>query len=142
MFCRYIKEVMLSNMSAIPLTFSWRLAQDTPTNSEFVILPAKGTVLPNGKQKLTLEFLPQTVQKYNLSLVMDLPGISDCVASIPVTGECAVPLISLKDAVVDFGQCYLQYPYRNTLTLVNESKLPAKFEVVPQVGSAIHECVL
>ena len=51
---------------------------------------------------------------------------------IPILAECCVPKVSLLADTLDFGECFLRYDYTLTLTLANESKLPAKFEVLPQ----------
>jgi hypothetical protein len=130
----YSAELTLTNTSAIPLPYMWRMSDEGPTGREFAILPARGTVLPHGRSKIRVEFQPQTVQHYSLSLFMDMPGVGERVLALPVTGECAVPLLRVKEEQVDLGQCFLNYPYQGTFTLVNDSKLPAKFEVLAQVG--------
>jgi len=82
-----------------------------------------------------VELRPQAVQKYSLQLVMDMPGVADAAASLPITAECAVPLISLAqdDKLLQFGEVFLRHPYSRDFSLVNQSKLPAKFEVLAQV---------
>lgn len=57
--------------------------------------------------------------------------------TIPIKAECAVPMITLESSVVDFGECFVRYPYKKTIKMFNESKLPAKFEIVPQVRAWI-----
>jgi hydrocephalus-inducing protein len=123
----------VTNTSAIPLPYSWHFAEDVPAAREFVCLPAKGTILPYGSQAVSLEFCPQSVQHYDLTLVMDMPGISDSAMLLPVKAECAVPLVVLDKGVLEFGECFLGYPYHSTFKLLNESKLPAKYEVLQQV---------
>ena len=54
---------------------------------------------------------------------------------LPIRAECAVPKLMLQSPILSFGECFMRYPYKQLLTLVNESKLPAKFEIQPQVGS-------
>lgn len=94
------------------------------------VLPAKGTVLPCGKQRITVEFVSHTVQKYTAhNLVLDIPGVASEQLSIPLRAECAVPKISLEVNPLEFGSCFMRYPYKRTLKLSNHSKLPAKFEV-------------
>ena len=135
---RYTQEIMLTNTGAIPLTYHWHMAdENSPAAKDFTILPAKGTVLPYAKQKTTVEFQPTSVQRYNLTLLMDIPGVAEAAAKLPVLGECAVPIISLVPGGehLQFGQVFLRHPYMQQLMLVNESKLPAKFEVLPQVGT-------
>lgn len=34
---------------------------------------------------------------------------------------------------VDFGRCFLKYPYEKTVQLVNHDDLPGCYEVLPQV---------
>ena len=133
--CRYTQAINVSNTSAIPLPYSWRFAEDIPAAREFACLPAKGTILPYGSQSMSLEFCPQSVQQYNLTLVMDMPGISDSAALLPLKAECAVPLVTLDKEVLEFGECFLGYPYHSSFKLLNESKLPAKLEVLQQVNT-------
>lgn len=70
---------------------------------------------------------------------MDIPNVADVAAKLPVQGECAVPLISLApgDDLLQFGQVYLRHPYNKSFTLVNDSKLPAKVEVLLQVSQTV-----
>jgi len=63
---------------------------------------------------------------------MDLPLVGEAVARIPITAECCVPRVSLLQETLDFGSCFLRHEYTLPLVLSNESKLPGKFEVVPQ----------
>eukprot|EP00775_Hariotina_reticulata_P008964 gene8964-9139_t len=132
---RYHQEILLSNAGAIPLPFQWHVANELdPGAKEVTILPVKGIVLPYASQTVRVEFRPQAVQKYSLQLVMDMPGVADAAASLPITAECAVPLISLAqdDKLLHFGEVFLRHPYSRDFSLVNQSKLPAKFEVLAQ----------
>ena len=61
------------NTSEIPMRFAWRVPEDAGENKEFQVVPQKGTILPSGKQKIGVEFVSQTVQRYNHSLLMDIP---------------------------------------------------------------------
>jgi len=72
---RYTKELMVANTSEIPMRFSWRVPADTAEDKEFQIIPQKGSILPGGKQKIGIEFVSQTVQRYNQDLVMDIPMV-------------------------------------------------------------------
>jgi hypothetical protein len=128
--------MLLSNAGAIPLPFQWHVANELdPGAKELTILPVKGVVLPYANQTVRVEFQPQAVQKYSLQLVMDMPGVADAAATLSITAECAVPLISLaqEDKLLQFGEVYLRHPYSRNFSLVNQSKLPAKFEVLAQV---------
>lgn len=74
---RYTKQITLTNTSAIPLVYIWRLsdasgagsggaaiprgpsAAASPSCREFSVIPSKGTVLPGGAQQVLIEFMPQ-----------------------------------------------------------------------------------
>lgn len=178
---RYTKELTLSNLSEIPLRFSWRVPEDEEADprefqvrgvralAEMVhrsrgaktespsggpasqipgicrclctvpaqVLPQKGTVLPHGKQRVTVELVSHTVQKYQSHhLVLDIPGVASDQLSVPLRAECAVPRISLECNPLEFGNCFVRYLYKRSLKLTNQSKLPAKFEVLPQDNSS------
>jgi hypothetical protein len=134
--CRYTQQLKLRNTGAIPLEFRWHMADETTyTARDFTVLPAAGAVLPQAKQVIQVEFLPQSVQHYNLSLVMDIPGVTNAAAAVTLQGECAVPIIRLAEGneLLQFGDVFVHYPYSQQFTLLNDSKLPAKFQVLPQV---------
>ncbi|EFJ42226.1 hypothetical protein VOLCADRAFT_67248 [Volvox carteri f. nagariensis] len=134
---RYTKEFTLTNTSEIPLRFLWRVPTDHEEPREFQILPAKGTILPHGRVKINVEFISRTVQRYRTELVMDIPGVAERQLVLPLTAECAVPKLSLYSRTLEFGECSLRYPYKQEMRIVNESKLPAKFEVLPQEPNSL-----
>ena len=43
-----------------------------------------------------------------------------------------MPKLTLSSPVLEFGEVYLRHPYKRVVRLVNDSKLPAKYEVLPQ----------
>lgn len=134
---RYTQQLELTNTGAIPLDFRWHVAEETSyTARDFTVLPASGTVLPRAKQVIQVDFQPQSVQHYNHSLVMDIPGVMNAAARVALKGECAVPIIRLADSneLLQFGDVFVHYSYSQQFTLLNDSKLPAKFEVLQQVG--------
>ena len=80
----------------------------------------------------------QAVQRYTLTAALDQPGIADAAGAVRVSAECAVPLLTVQPAggALEFGEAFLGHPYSATFTLVNDSKLPGKFEVLPQVQTS------
>jgi len=80
---RHVRELLLTNTSAVPLAYNWRLLEDPliaggatgggasgtaagasssssqQQQPEFTVLPARGTVLPGGVQRIQIEFMPQ-----------------------------------------------------------------------------------
>lgn len=137
---RYTQQMELTNTGAIPLDFHWHMANETTyTARDFTVLPASGTVLPRASQTIQVEFQPQSVQHYSVSLVMDIPGVMSAATKVALKGECAVPMIKLAEGneLLQFGDVFVHYPYIQQFTLVNDSKLPAKFEVLQQVGDSL-----
>lgn len=97
------------------------------------ILPVKGSILPHGKQRIAVEFVSQQVQRYAAhNLVLDIPGVESNKLAVPIRAECAVPRITLQAPTLELGDVFIRHPYKTTLRLANQSKLPAKFEVAPQ----------
>lgn len=50
------------------------------------------------------------------------------------SNRCIVPSLHLVNTEVDFGRCFLKYPYEKTVQLVNPDDLPGCYEVLPQVS--------
>ena len=44
-----------------------------------------------------------------------------------------VPPIQVDTPLLDFGRCFINYPYERIVELSNESNLAAKYELVAQV---------
>ena len=45
-----------------------------------------------------------------------------------------VPEICVETPIIDYGRCFIRYPYEKMVVLKNETDLPAKYELLPQVG--------
>ena len=52
--------------------------------------------------------------------------------------RCVVPVINVKSPVLDFGRCFIRHPYERMVELYNDSDLPAKYDLVPQVNIEFH----
>jgi hydrocephalus-inducing protein len=130
--CRYSKDFQITNTSEIPLQFTWRVENGDRTHKEFNIIPERGAVLPGHTQTILVEFISEDICRYNSTLIMDVPNVQERLVVVPIDAECAVPLLQLQSNVLDFGDCFLNYPYTFELTLINSAKLPAKFVVEQQ----------
>ena len=127
------KTLALMNTSEIPMNFALRVPQDgTLLKKEFVIEPQKGTIEPGGRQVIAVDFTSQTVKVYDYYLTVDVEGVGEGLLSLPISAECQVPDVIVEKDNIEFGECFMRYPYQQTLTLVNESDLYAKYEVVEQ----------
>ncbi|GFH15842.1 rhodanese domain-containing protein, partial [Haematococcus lacustris] len=99
------------------MRFAWRVPEDAGDPLEFQILPSRGTILPHGSQKICVEFVSRTVQRYTShNLVLDIPGVAKEQLAIALRGECAVPRITLDCNPLEFGSCFVRHPYKRSLT--------------------------
>ncbi|XP_073081517.1 hydrocephalus-inducing protein homolog [Manis javanica] len=150
----------LNNTSLVPMTFKLRIPGDGVGHKsissceqysdnrrpiwnkdeipvikpqEFTITPDRGTIRPQGFAPIRVTLCSNTVQKYELALVVDVEGIGEEVLALLITARCIVPVLQLGNAEVDFGHCFLKYPYEKMVQLVNHDDLPGFYEVLPQV---------
>ncbi|XP_042636791.1 hydrocephalus-inducing protein homolog [Orycteropus afer afer] len=100
---------------------------------EFTIMPSCGTIRPQGFAAVRVTLCSNTVQKYELALVVDVEGIGEEVLALLITARCVVPTLRVANTEVNFGRCFLKYPYEKTIQLVNDGNLPGCYEVLPQV---------
>ena len=49
--------------------------------------------------------------------------------SLPISAKAEVPAITLETPYLDYGRCFLQYPYTLTVALTNPSQLPVKYQM-------------
>jgi len=66
-------------------------------------------------------------------------GISNSLSVISPP-RCLVPPLRVPNPVVTFGRCFLKFPCRRMLTLVNDSDLPGCYGLLPQVWHRILSC--
>ncbi|NXG68880.1 HYDIN protein, partial [Baryphthengus martii] len=112
---------------------SWRKrAQGRIKPTEFTIKPCRGTIRSQGLVDIQVTLCSNTVRKYELALVMDVDGVGKEVLALLLTARCVVPPLRVLNPVVTFGRCFLKFPYRQMLMLVNDSDLPACYGVLPQ----------
>ncbi|XP_070307131.1 hydrocephalus-inducing protein homolog isoform X1 [Odocoileus virginianus] len=150
----------LNNTSLVPMTFKLRVpgdgvGQQSISSSEqysdnkkqfwnkdelpvirpkeFTITPSCGTIRSQGFAAIRVTLCSNTVQKYELALVVDVEGIGEEVLALLITARCIVPTLHVVNTEVDFGHCFLKYPYKKTIQLVNDDDLPGCYRVLPQV---------
>ena len=46
--------------------------------------------------------------------------------------RCIVPSITVLTPILDYSRCFLKHPYQQSVSLQNDSDLPAKYELVRQ----------
>ena len=112
------------------MRYHLRVPEDQPTRKEFDVIPASGTILPHGKQKIQVDFLSNTVQEYNAHLVVDIDEVGDNLDSLPIKATCIVPEVAVSRDQMDYGQCFIGYPYMLEVDLRNDTALSAKYEFI------------
>ncbi|XP_029465095.1 hydrocephalus-inducing protein homolog [Rhinatrema bivittatum] len=149
----------LNNTSFIPMNFNLRIPGDGPGEpsitcstqildtgntlwrkvsqgsikpTEFTITPSHGTIRPQGLLNIQVTLCSNSVKKYELALVVDVDDIGEEMLALPITARCLMPLVHVEKPVLKFGRCFLQYPYQQMITLVNDSNLPGCYCVLSQ----------
>ena len=98
----------LSNTALVPLTFNLRVPGDgigdtvscnsdydstiseagsTAPPKEFEITPSSGTIQPSSDIKIKVDICSNSIKKYDLTLVVDVKGVSDEVLTLPITAK-------------------------------------------------------
>jgi hydrocephalus-inducing protein len=128
------RMLTLMNTAEVPIFYNMRVPGDAlPPDTEFTLIPWKGTLLPNCAQRVQVDFVSLTEKKYDMRLAVDLEGVGKELAAIPITAQCSVPQVSFEPhGCLSYGDIFIRYPFHQSLYLHNTSTLPAKFEVMPQ----------
>ncbi|XP_075367152.1 hydrocephalus-inducing protein homolog [Mycteria americana] len=112
---------------------SWRKeTQGHVKPTEFTITPCRGTIRSQGLLDIQVTLCSNTVKRYELALVVDVDGVGKEVLALLLTARCIVPPLRVLNPIVAFGRCFLKFPYRQMLTLVNDSDFPGCYGVLPQ----------
>ena len=91
----------------------------------------RGTLLCDSDRCVYLGTLcPPYVNKLSLHPFEFLNGL------LP-SSRCIVPNLHVVNTEVDFGRCFLKYPYKKTIQLVNDDNLPGCYRVLPQASYSI-----
>lgn len=52
--------------------------------------------------------------------------------AVPIKAECLVPKVRVEPVdLLNFGTCFLRHPKKETIRIVNEDNLKARFEIMP-----------
>ncbi|XP_066493063.1 hydrocephalus-inducing protein homolog [Tiliqua scincoides] len=149
----------LNNTSLVPMTFNLRVPGDGSGKpsvqssnqasgisaaswtkpvlngirlKEFTITPSHGTLRSQGLMDIQVTMCSNTVKTYETALVVDVKGSGEDVLALPITARCITPPVHMANPIVNFGRCFLQFPYQQMVKLVNDSDLPGCYCVLPQ----------
>ena len=68
---------------------------------------------------------------------MDIEEAGLEVFSIPITAKSTVPQVTLLTQFLDYGRCFFRHPYVHNVEILNDSPLPVRYEVPPQVDQGV-----
>ncbi|XP_049339422.1 hydrocephalus-inducing protein homolog isoform X2 [Astyanax mexicanus] len=149
----------LSNTSLVPMSFGMRIpgdgmGKDSVTSSEqvsqfnrnnwrpgdrvaerpqeFKVMPRSGAIRALSHKDIQVTFCSNTVQEYSMSLVVDVEGVGEEVLALPIKARCLVPEVHLERRLLEFQNCFMNYPYQKSVTLINVSDLPACYGLLEQ----------
>eukprot|EP01041_Mallomonas_annulata_P003640 gene3640-7257_t len=128
------RTIRLVNTSKIPMTFRLYVPQDGSfSKKEFEVTPADGTLESGSSLDVVVDFIPTTVKIYAYTLVVDIQDVGEMLMSIPITAECIAASLRLEHRDIQYGECFVRYPYDRELTLINTSDIVyTTFSVLPQ----------
>ena len=129
---RYAKEFTLRNTCEIPLRYAFASRTTRRRRRSSRAFPRRAPCFPLGSRRSPSNSCRGRSRRYAAPLVMDVPGVGDALARIPIRAECCVPNLSLSSRTLNFGECFIRHGYAEKATLTNESRFPAKFSVPEQ----------
>ena len=127
----YKREFTVNNTCEIPMRFALRLA-DESEKDEFVFFPSVCTLEPHTSCPVVVDFHATKVAHMSNKLLLDVVGVGQALRTINLTATTRVPVVEMSVRDLDFGDCFLNHPYKQTIKLVNNEVFPAKFEVLAQ----------
>ena len=57
---------------------------------EFEIIPSSGSIPPQSEIKVTVNFISNTIKKYEMNLVVDVESVGEEIVSLPITAKYVV----------------------------------------------------
>lgn len=134
----YSQEFEVSNVSEIPFDFYFRfVASQKFETRELSVVPDEGTLEANSTMTVRVDFIPITVQDYNVQMLMESTSIDGPLATINVRASCICPVIRMVTDVIDLGRIYIGHQYTAVVELSDETVHPAKFEFVEATDQSI-----
>ncbi|KAL0273824.1 UNVERIFIED_CONTAM: hypothetical protein PYX00_006405 [Menopon gallinae] len=146
------KEVTLSNLSMVPVTFSLRvlgegnqpsisheqfarmaIKPEMPTSpKEFEIEPTEGVVEPFSRRTAVLTLTANIARKWSTNLMVDMWDSETESVSCPINYTALAPNIAIEPNVISIPFCFVDFAYTRPLTLENTSRMSAFYYIVPQ----------
>ncbi|XP_039275805.1 hydrocephalus-inducing protein-like [Nilaparvata lugens] len=152
-----VEIVHLKNNSLVAIPFSMSVPQDgfepaltcesfsqskrkfylPQSPQEFTIKPSSGEIGAGETKQIKIIFTPNKYRVLAASLVLELNVNTEAeTSSVKLSANAISPMIVVLPEVIKSPFCFINYEYRQTLTLRNISSAPGYFHIMPQVVSA------
>ncbi|KAE8595383.1 hypothetical protein XENTR_v10015717 [Xenopus tropicalis] len=114
------------------------LSEQNEQESQFLIEPNNGELLPLGQAKLALMFQPLTCQR--LETVLEFQVENGEGSYLPVTADVQLPQVRLLSSTLAFSGIYMGVPGQSSIKMLNQGRLPARFCWGELTGSHSMQC--
>ena len=131
----YHKTIKLKNTSKVAFNYHLRIPGDGKLNkNEFTISPNRGRINAGGSTDINLTFYSIMPKKYDMVMCVDIEGVGQDMCSLPIIAESEVPNVKIEPYdSLNYGKTFLNSARSDKIiTLINDSSLMAKYEVLPQ----------
>ncbi|KAJ3260794.1 hypothetical protein HK103_007357 [Boothiomyces macroporosus] len=120
-------EFNLINTSSIPMNYSLELSGFAEEDEHDIeIVPSEGVINEESSTKLEVRFLPRKLQKYEGSIVVNVANVGNNLLTLPIEADC---IIAIQKPLISLENCFLDYPYTESIVLENDSEYWASFEM-------------
>lgn len=124
------KWITITNTSLVPMDFELVISGDEMEDGVFSIDPKIGKLEPESTRDILLTFQSTRDKLYHLSLDVNIPGIGQGIMCFPITVDSKAPKITTSTTEFNLGRAFLDYPYYNVISLINEStELKATYQL-------------
>ena len=100
------KKIILYNTSEVDFGYNLHIPGDKDIdNKEFEITPSSDIVKSGEAQELTIAFTPNSIQKYDMVLVVNIVDVGDDMLSLPILAEAKAPVVRIEPkGTIDFNK--------------------------------------
>ncbi|KAK9833148.1 hypothetical protein WJX74_008612 [Apatococcus lobatus] len=133
----FTKTLTLTNTSKVNMAYAWSVPEDSidPTKAIFKISPSSGKLSHGKHTDIVIEYQCAAPFEFQYHLMMGIPNVNRSAVHMAMRAEYVVPIVRIPERI-DFGRCSIRSPYTQALVLVNQGKMPAKYQIT---SLAAHE---
>eukprot|EP01062_Namystynia_karyoxenos_P073400 TRINITY_DN70202_c0_g1_i1.p1 TRINITY_DN70202_c0_g1~~TRINITY_DN70202_c0_g1_i1.p1 ORF type:complete len:1936 (+),score=587.35 TRINITY_DN70202_c0_g1_i1:77-5884(+) len=116
----------LKNTGNLAIDFTWGCPTGKGSKAPFVITPAQGHLKPLQQTSITVTFRPEDASVFVAALICCYDKHTSV---FKVSGIGKYPFIKAASTSLDFGEVLVSQTAERTLTLANQSVVPARFRI-------------